>query len=48
MRQYLAFLDDDMIAHPEKLSVIQRDDTMRKLLRGVETEHFNFRSWGGT
>ena len=41
VRQYLAFLEEDMMAHPEKLSVIQRDETMRKLLEGVETESFD-------
>lgn len=44
VRRYLAFLKDDMFAHPEKLSVIQRDDTMRKLLTGVETESFDLSS----
>ncbi|MDR9447555.1 MAG: type II toxin-antitoxin system PrlF family antitoxin, partial [Balneolaceae bacterium] len=44
VRQYLAFLEEDMIAHPNKLSVIQRDDTMRKLLQGVETESFDLSS----
>jgi len=44
VRRYLAFLEEDMIAHPEKLSVIQRDDTMRELLEGVETERFDLSS----
>ncbi len=44
VRQYVAFLEEDMIAHPEKLSVIQRDDTMRKLLHGVKTESFDLGS----
>jgi antitoxin PrlF len=44
VRQYLAFLEEDMIAHPEQLSVIQRDDTMRKLLQGVESESFDLSS----
>jgi hypothetical protein len=30
-----------MMNHPEKLAVIQRDETMRKLLEGVETESFD-------
>lgn len=37
---YLAFLEADMLAHPEKLSVFQRDDAVDDLLRGVETEDF--------
>lgn len=41
VQQYLAFLEKDMMVHPEKLSVIQRDETMRKLLEGVETESFD-------
>jgi antitoxin PrlF len=41
VRRYLAFLEEDMMAHPEKLSVIQRDETMHKLLEGVETESFD-------
>lgn len=44
VRRYLAFLEDDMFAHPEKLSVIQRDDTMRRLLTGVESESFDLSS----
>ena len=35
---YLAFLETDMITHPEKLSVLQRDETLDDLLGGVETE----------
>lgn len=41
VRKYLAFLEDDMMSHPEKLSIIQRDETMQKLLKGVETERFD-------
>lgn len=44
VRRYLAFLAEDMIAHPQKLSVIQRDDTIRELLEGVETERFDLSS----
>ena len=35
---YLAFLETDMITHPEKLSVLQRGETLDNLLAGVETE----------
>jgi antitoxin PrlF len=35
---YLAFLETDMITHPEKLSVLQRDEALDDMLRGVETE----------
>lgn len=41
VRRYLAFLEEDMMAHPEKLSVIQRDETIQQLLEGVETESFD-------
>lgn len=41
VRRYLAFLEKDMMAHPEKLSVIQRDETIPQLLEGVETESFD-------
>lgn len=44
IRKYLAFLEADMLAHPGKLSVIQRDETVRKLLEGVETESFELSS----
>jgi antitoxin PrlF len=39
--EYLAFLERDMRKHPEKLSVLQRDETMRELLAGVDTEDFD-------
>jgi antitoxin PrlF len=38
---YLAFLEQDMISHPEKLSVLQRDESLQELLHGVETETFD-------
>ncbi len=38
---YLAFLEADMLTHPEKLSVLQRDESLDDLLRGVETEDFH-------
>jgi antitoxin PrlF len=39
--EYLAFLERDMRRHPEKLSVLQRDETMRELLAGVDIEPFD-------
>ena len=38
---YLAFLERDMLSDPGKLSVLERDETLQELLRGVETEEFD-------
>ena len=43
VRKYLAFLEQDMLANPRKLSVLQRDESLRKLLNEVETEPFDLR-----
>jgi antitoxin PrlF len=43
IRQYLAFLEQDMLSNPSKLSVLQKDDSLKKLLSQVETEHFGLR-----
>jgi antitoxin PrlF len=42
--EYLAFLERDMRKHPQKLSVVQRDDTTRELLKGVDAEDFDLSS----
>lgn len=39
--QYLRFLEQDMLKNPRKLSVLQRDPHLHKLLEGVETEQFD-------
>lgn len=41
VRKYLAFLEADMLKHPQKLNPIEADPGMRKLLSGVETEDFD-------
>jgi antitoxin PrlF len=38
---YLDLLERDMIANPGKLSVLQRDPSLQKLLAGVEVEEFD-------
>jgi bifunctional DNA-binding transcriptional regulator/antitoxin component of YhaV-PrlF toxin-antitoxin module len=42
--EYLAFRERDMRKHPQKLSVVQRDDTTRELLKGVDAEDFDLSS----
>jgi len=42
--EYLEFLEGDMREHPGKLSVLQRDETMRDMLCDVETEDFDLSS----
>lgn len=37
---YLTFLEQDMISRPSKLSVLQRDEQLAKLLSEVEIEEF--------
>jgi antitoxin PrlF len=37
---YLTFLEKDLLQHPGKLSVLQRDPELAQLLAGVETEEF--------
>jgi len=37
---YLTFLEKDLLQHPGKLSVLQRDPELVQLLAGVETEEF--------
>ena len=37
---YLAFIESDLIKHPQKLTVLQRDQQIDSLLDGVETEDF--------
>lgn len=40
VRKYLEFLEQDMLANPQQLSVLQRDNQLQTLLTGVETEDF--------
>ncbi len=35
---YLKFLEADIIANPQKLSVLERDEALAKKLAGVETD----------
>lgn len=43
VRKYLLFLEQDMLANPSKLSVLQRDASLKKLLSKVDTEQFDLR-----
>lgn len=40
---YLEFLEADLLANPQKLSVLERDPIVENLLAGVEVENFELR-----